>query len=206
MGARIRVQNEEVVTREATMFTDELGEAFFPDLAAGRWKFRATAPNHQELIGRFRIKPGITLAQEIFLDFNLITVDWSVTEITIQDRYEITLQAVYEVDVPAAVVLIEPPSVTLPRMNSGDVFYGEFTMTNYGLIRADNLKLHIPPRDAFIRLEILSGLPDTLEAKETITVPYRVTQLSPFEPDGTTTGGGALAISSVLRRRMTIPA
>ena len=69
-------------------------------------------------------------------------MEWEVNEITIEDKYEIVLTATYETDVPAAVVAIEPSSVSLPAMQAGDVFNGEFTLTNYGLIRADDLKVH----------------------------------------------------------------
>jgi hypothetical protein len=192
-GTRIRVQNEDVLSIEQTQMTDTFGEALFNDLPAGRYRFRASAPNHEDLLGRLTIKPGVTTAQEIFLDFNLITVEWSVTEITIEDRYEITLQATFETDVPAAVVVLEPTSTTLPVMAVGDVFYGELRLTNYGLIRADNLNIAYPTSDAYYQYEFLTSLPDTLDAKESILIPYRVTLLSPYEADATATGGGCTA-------------
>ncbi|MEJ2406517.1 MAG: carboxypeptidase-like regulatory domain-containing protein [Candidatus Thiodiazotropha sp.] len=170
---------------EQTATTDSYGEALISDLPAGRYRFRASAPNHEDLLGRLTIKPGVTAAQEVFLDFNLITIEWSVTEITIEDKYEITLQAIFETDVPAAVVVMEPTSTTLPEMGVGDVFYGELRLTNYGLIRADNLKANYPSSDAYFQYEFLAELPDTLEAKESLLIPYRVTALSSLAPDGT---------------------
>ena len=189
-GARIRVQNEEVLTIEQTATTDSYGEALFNDLPAGRYRFRASAPNHEDLLGRLTIKPGVTTAQEIFLDFNLITIEWSVTEITIEDKYEITLQATFETDVPAAVIVLEPTSTTLPDMAVGDVFYGELRLTNHGLIRADNLNISYPSSDTYFQYEFLAELPDTLEAKESMLIPYRITALSPLSPDGSGSGGG----------------
>jgi hypothetical protein len=44
-----------------------------------------------------------------------------------------------ETDVPAAVVVTEPASIYLPAMAAGDVYQGEFNLTNYGLIRAEGL-------------------------------------------------------------------
>ena len=41
-----------------------------------------------------------------------------------------------------------------------------------------------------MRYEIIGGLPDTMDAKESLIVPYRVTALAPFEPDGSGSGGG----------------
>ncbi|RKZ75205.1 MAG: hypothetical protein DRR16_31485, partial [Candidatus Parabeggiatoa sp. nov. 3] len=150
-GAKVRVQNEKVLTVDETLISDDSGEAFFENLPAGRYKFKATASNHQEVIGRFWIKPGITVSEQVFLDYNLVTVEWSVTEITLEDRYEINLEATYETDVPAAVVIIEPLSVNLPEMAIGEVFYGEFSLTNHGLIRADNLTVKLPQEDQYFK-------------------------------------------------------
>ena len=189
-GARIRVQNEVVLSVEETLITDSEGDAYFTDLPAGRYRFRASATNHQDVLGGFIIKPGVTEQVEVFLDYDLITVEWSVTEITLEDRYEITLQAIFETDVPAAVVVLEPTSTQLPEMAPGDVFNGELRLTNYGLIRADDLSFQLPADDAYFRYEIIGGLPDTMDAKESLIVPYRVTALAPFAPDGSGSGGG----------------
>ncbi|MGD9159838.1 MAG: fibronectin type III domain-containing protein, partial [Desulfobacteraceae bacterium] len=189
-NAKIYVQNEEVLTIDQTKTTDSLGEAYFSGLPAGRYKCRVTANNHQEYIGRLWVKPGIAVNEEVFLEYNLVTVEWSVTETTIEDKYEIVLNAVYETNVPAAVVVASPSSVNLPVMKKGDVYNGEFTLTNYGLIRADNINLALPQSDAFFVYEILGGMPASIEAKESITVPYRVTALqSPSGEDGGTGGG-----------------
>ncbi|MEW8047871.1 MAG: hypothetical protein AB2805_15390, partial [Candidatus Thiodiazotropha sp.] len=189
-GARIRVQHEEIYNIEQIGTTDANGELILSDLAAGRYRFRASAPNHQDVLGRLTVRPGITTAQDVFLDFDLITVEWSVTEITIEDRYEITLHATYETDVPAAVIVLEPASTLLPDMAVGDVFQGELRLTNYGLIRADDLQFIPPSEDGYFRYEFLANLPDTLGAKESLVIPYRVTALAPYDPDGTGSGGG----------------
>ncbi|HEU5434860.1 MAG TPA: PKD domain-containing protein, partial [Telluria sp.] len=173
-GATITLQNEDVPTISHELVTDSLGEALFQNVPAGSYKFRARATNHQEAGGRLLIKPGITANQSLFLDYNLITVEWSVREISIQDRYEITLNATYETDVPAAVVVMQPTSVNLPKMNVGDVYYGELTLTNYGLVRADNVRQQLPASDGLFRYEFLVDVPPALAPKQRITVPYRV--------------------------------
>jgi hypothetical protein len=191
-GARVKLQNELVLTEEYNQTTDSYGEAYFMDLPSGRYKARITAANHQEYIGRVWIKAGITVNEDVFLDYNLVTVEWELTEITIEDKYEIVLNATYETDVPAAVVVIEPASVILPKMQAGDVYNGEFTLTNYGLIRADEVEFTLPADDQNFTYEFLRGIPQTLEAKERITVPYRVTCLKSLdqEEEGDSSGGG----------------
>ena len=193
-NARIVVQNESVTSITQTLNSDSLGEAFFTGLPAGNYKYRASAPNHQELGGRFSIKPGVTASQDIFLDYNLVTVEWSVREISILDKYEITLTAIFETNVPAAVVVLQPASVSLPTLKAGDVFYGEFTLTNYGLVRADNLLAQLPQSDQYLRYEFLSTIPTSLDAKARITIPYRIVQLQPFQP--TASGGGCFSYNN----------
>jgi RHS repeat-associated protein len=190
-NAKVTVQNELVLTEEYTGNTDGVGEAYFEDLPAGRYKCRVSANNHQEYIGRLWIKPGITINEEVFLEYTLVTVEWKVTETTIQDKYDVVLTAAYETNVPAAVVVAEPASVTLPPMKTGDVYSGEFTLTNYGLIRADNISFTLPGDDSYFKYEILGGVAKSIEAKGQITVPYRVVclqSLSASENQGT--GGG----------------
>jgi len=190
-GSRITLQNEAVATVTSSATTDSLGEAYFTDLPAGSYKFRATASNHQEVIGRLTVKPGITVSQDIFLDYNLVSVEWSVTPITVTDSYTITVLATFVTSVPAPVVVVEPMSVMLPPMKPGDVFLGELTLSNYGLVRADNVAFKQPPADAFFRYEFLADIPATLEAKQRITIPYRVVSLTSLDqPVSTATGGG----------------
>jgi len=74
--------------------------ALFQNLPAGFYQFTAQAVNHQEKGGRIQIQPGITLAQPVFLDYTLITVDWSVTPVTITDTYQVILNATFQTDVP----------------------------------------------------------------------------------------------------------
>ncbi len=189
-GARIRVQNELVLSVEQTLTTDAYGEVLFKDLPAGSYLFRASATNHEDAMGRFTIKPGVTENREIFLDYSLITVEWNVTDTTVPDTYEVVLNTTYETDVPAAVLVTQPSSVTLPDMQVGEVFYGTFRLTNYGLIRADNITFNLPGEDSYFRYEFPEGLPTTLLASESVEIPYRVISVATSSPDATASGGG----------------
>ena len=88
---------------------------------------------------------------------------------------------------------MQPPSVNLPKMAAGDVYFGELSLTNHGLIRADDLKQTLPRSDAYFRFEFLSPVPETLGAKERVTLPYRVVALQSLEDasnSSTASGGG----------------
>lgn len=197
-SARITVTNEDVASITQELVTDSLGEALFQNLAAGSYKFRAKAANHQEVGGRLVVKPGITANQPVFLDYNLINVEWSVREIAIQDRYEISLNTTFETDVPAAVVVMQPAGINLPSMNPGDVYYGELSLANYGLVRAENVVQQLPKNDEFFRFEFLVDVPSTLEPKQRVTIPYRVVALKSLDAagDGTASGAGCYTYSA----------
>jgi hypothetical protein len=187
-GARVYLQNEAVISQTFELLTDSEGDAFFENLPAGSYKFKASAKNHQEATGRFVIKPGLTVNQPVFLEYTLISVEWSVREITIEDRYEITLNATFETDVPSPVVLLQPTSINLPAMAPGEVFQGELTLTNYGLLRADHVVLNMPSGDDYFKFEFLATPPPSLEAKQRVRLPYRVIALRRYGGSG---GGGA---------------
>ena len=179
-GARLFLQNESVIsqTYEATSTSD--GEVFLQNLPAGTYKYKFSASNHQDATGRFTIKPGLTVNQTVFLEYTLISVEWSVREVTIEDRYEITLNATFETDVPAPVVVLQPTSINLPKLAAGEVFQGELTLTNYGLLRADKVGLELPTADDYFKFEFLAQPPTTLEAKQRVRLPYRVIALRTF--------------------------
>lgn len=200
-GATVTVQNEDVATINQELVSDSVGEAFFRDLPAGRYKFRAKAVGHQEIGGRLTVKPGITVNQPVFLQYNLITVEWSVREITLQDRYDIILNTTFETDVPAPVVLLEPASINLPKMATGEVFYGELNLTNYGLIRAEKITQQLPKEDGYFRYEFLVDMPTALEPKQRVTLPYRIIALKDIETmasAATASGGGCYNYSNKL--------
>lgn len=190
-GARITLQNEAVISQNFEATTDAFGEAFLADLPAGSYRYRASAPNHQESGGRVVIKPGLTVNHSVFLEYTLITVEWDVREITIEDRYEITLNATFETDVPAPVVMIQPTSINLPKMAAGAVFQGELVLTNYGLVRADNVNATLPSDDDYFKYEFLASPPASLEAKQRVRLPYRIIALRSL--DGDDEGEGAPA-------------
>ena len=190
--ARIELQNEQVLTETYTISSDDNGEAFLQDLPAGRYAYRATAPDHESVSGRLWIKSGASVSEEVFLMNRIVTVEWEVNEVGLDDRYEVKLEADFETQVPVAVVMLDPLSVTLPEMKKGDVFSGELTLTNYGLIRADDVSGKLPSGNNVVSFEFLTEVPKIIAAGEVIDIPYRITALRDFNPseEGNASGAG----------------
>lgn len=176
-GAILKLQNENVPSITATVTTDAQGRVTTGTLPSGKYIWRASAANHKDASGRVSIQPGVTAVQGIFLDYSLVSVEFSVTETTIVDRYDINLVATFRTEVPAPVVIMEPLSVNIPDLQVGEEFTGEITISNYGLVRADNVKFSLPQSTEFFKVEISGVVPTELAAKQRIVLPFKITQL-----------------------------
>lgn len=207
-GATVKVQNVDVLTVQQSAVSDANGVATFSGLPTGSYSFRASAPNHTDTSGRFQIRPAVDGNQAVFLDYALVNVEFSVTETTVQDHYDVVVTATYQTQVPAAVVLVEPMSINIPDMQVGEEVTGELTITNYGLVRADNVVFTPPVSDAYYRFEVYGTVPTTLEAKQRITLPYKVTSLAPLPAQGSISSSASAAASAAVvaaRQSMVIP-
>ncbi|WP_431685854.1 LamG-like jellyroll fold domain-containing protein [Hahella sp. NBU794] len=189
---RISLQNEDVLSETYEIYTDEFGDGFLENLSTGSYTYRASAFDHDSVSGRIWVRSGAVTSEEVFLMNKLISVEFSVREITLEDRYEVVLNATYETNVPAPVVLFEPMSVNLPMMKKGEVFQGEFSLTNYGLVAAEDVKSNLTKGDSFARFEYFGEIPDTLFPGQVVVVPYRIIALQDFDPsaDGDASGAG----------------
>ncbi|MFV0478635.1 MAG: Ig-like domain-containing protein [Parahaliea sp.] len=176
-GARIILQNEALTGNIHTATSDQAGMAEFNDIAPGNYRWRASARNHSDTSGRITVHAGLTASERVFMDYQVVSIEFSVTETTIQDEYDIVLEATYQTQVPAPVVLLEPMSINLPAMQPGEEITGELTLSNYGLVRADDLQFALPDSDAYLRYEFFGELPTQLAAKSRVVIPYRITSL-----------------------------
>ena len=180
-GARITLQNEALTNSISTATSNASGIAEFSAIAPGNYRWRASAPNHTDASGRITVSAGLTANQRVFLDYQLVSIEFSVTETTIQDVYDIVLEATFQTQVPAPVVLLEPLSINLPAMQVGEEITGELTLSNYGLVRADNLQYALPTSDENFKYEFYGTLPTQLAAKTRVAIPYKITSLQLLE-------------------------
>ena len=179
-GARITLQHETLSSDIRSTTSNAQGIAEFEGLPPGNWRWRASAPGHIDASGRITINATATTSERVFLDYQLVTVEFSVTETTIQDVYDIVLEATYQTQVPAPVVVLEPTSINLPAMQQGEEITGELRLTNYGLVRADHLRFALPGTDENFKYEFFAELPEQLPAKSSVSIPYRITSLKPL--------------------------
>lgn len=188
-GAAITLEEDGDATVVDHGVTDSDGNVTFTDLPAGAYVVRASATDHIDATSRIRIRPATTLTEEIFVMNKLVSFDWSLQEVPLEDRYVFVLNTTFQTEVPAAVLIVEPSSVVLPDLQQGEQFLGELTVTNYGLIQAETVTLRLPRSDGILKFEFLKTLPSRLAPHQRVTLPYRVTALQAVS--GTVDGNGS---------------
>jgi large repetitive protein len=202
-NATVTLQHQSLPELYYTLKTNADGTAAQFDVPEGRYSYNISAPNHKPYNASFVITPGITTSVPVALEVNLVTVEWSVTPVTIEDRYDIRVTQTFETEVPTSVIVTEPPSIKLPKMEAGQVFNGEFTITNYGLIAADYAGITFPSSFDDYDLEVLAQIPSRLEANQKVVVPYRITKraqtaLNSIAGEITGFGGGSCSGSATI--------
>lgn len=194
-GATVKLVHDTISEYIFEGVTDDLGEVYFNDLPLGNYSVRASAKGHNDTNDRLVIEPGITKPLDILVLNTLVTIEWSVREIPLQDRYELVLDATYLTDIPIGTIVLEPASISLPNLRRGESVQGELKLTNYGFAEVTDLKALLPRSDGVLQFEFMVSIPSEIGPKERIVIPYRVTALDDVIPSlsGNATGGGCTA-------------
>ena len=141
-NATITFQHQSLPELIYTLRTASDGTVMQYDIPEGRYTYNVSPPpGHMPYSGSFTIQAGMTTTVPIALEMNMVTVTWSVTPTVIQDRYEIVVTQTFETNVPTPVLVVEPPNINIPQLAPGQVFNGEFKVTNYGLIEVYDVVL-----------------------------------------------------------------
>ena len=177
-NANITLQHQSLPELLYSLKTAADGTVTKFDIPEGRYAYLISASGHKSYSGSFVVVPGLTVTVPVALEVTLIEVEWSVTEITIEDRYEITISQTFETNVPTSVLVVDPPAANLPNMAVGEVYNGEFTITNHGLISVDYQGLAYAGSFDGYQMEILGNIPATLGANQKVIVPYRIKRVS----------------------------
>ncbi len=177
-NATITLQHQLLRDLIYTVKTGTDGTVMKDDIPEGRYVFTVSPPpGHLPYSGTFVISPGTTTTSSIILEVKLVDVTWSVVPTTIQDKYEIKITQTFATNVPLPVLVTEPAVINIPEMQPGQVFNGEFTITNYGLIAAVNMKATFPTSILDYDVEVFTAaLPSRIGAQQKVTLPFKVTR------------------------------
>jgi hypothetical protein len=151
--AKPHVKNAHVVVRHpfsgkimADGFTGDDGIFAVDNLPEGAYKMNVEAEKHEGFQTTLIIDPGRVNEQSVFLSFQAISYTWEVVPTEIEDKYEVQLIMKFETNVPAPVVIMEMPT-EMPQLFNDQTYPFMVTLTNKGLITAQDVQLNLPQND-----------------------------------------------------------
>jgi PKD repeat protein len=171
-GAEVSLKDAYGDTVIAEGVTDENGMFTVEDVNEGPYELTVRAEKHGTYHSPIEVVPGVEKAVEAFLPRQLVTYNWSVVPIQIEDKYKITLEAVFETHVPAPVVTVSPSVMTVP-LYKGETTTIDLTITNHGLIAANDVTINFPENDE-VYVEPLIQNVGLLPAMTSVTIPVDV--------------------------------
>ncbi|SMO72953.1 Por secretion system C-terminal sorting domain-containing protein [Saccharicrinis carchari] len=142
-NARVVVRHPFTGVTIAEGFTGVDGKFTVNDIPEGNYRLYVEADKHESYQNIILIDPGRTNEQSIFLSFQAITYTWDVVPTEIEDEYQIDLIMEFETNVPVPVVTIEMPK-EMPALIGDETFTFPVTLTNKGLITANDVELTLP--------------------------------------------------------------
>lgn len=179
-GAQVLVKHPTTGAVIAKGLTDSNG-LYSVSLPEGYYGISVTADNHDSYKNNILVDPGTVTKEVVNLSFRAITVDWKVEETEVEDEYSIETTVKYETNVPMPVVELSVPSKIAAdelQPNESLIFYA--TLTNKGLITAQDVELTLPSGFKRLAFEALSYNEGTfnLAPQQSVVIPVKVTNIT----------------------------
>ena len=174
-GAQVRITTPTgKLIDEGTTGNDGL---FVKELPEGYYIIEVTAEKHDVYRNTVLVDPGTETSKVVNLSIQGIEISYSVERIDIEDRYEIVMDVQFETNVPVPAVLT---TVNIPQrsienpLRAGESFIATATLTNKGLITAEDVQLLMPENAEPLVFEPLINEPFDLPAQSSKTIPVKI--------------------------------
>lgn len=156
--------------------TNENGLCSLSGLTEGYYKIIATAEGHDVVEQVVLVEPGDNKVV-MNLSIQAITIDFMVEETTVEDRYTFSTKVDFETNVPVpAVVMTIPDRIEAEILQPGESLVYTVTLTNEGLITAQDCEFLAPEDNSAFDIEPMVTEPFDLKAKQSVTVPVKITR------------------------------
>ncbi len=176
-GANVVIRDAITRSNLANGVTDANGQFFVGQLPEAYYEVELTADRHTSYRQTHLVRAGQTNEISAFLSRQVVTYNWTVEKIEIEDRYKITVETTFETVVPLPVVTVEPSVIDLAEI-SAEVTQINLKITNHGLIAANNTHLNFPTHPAWSFEPLLTQI-GVLPAKSSLTIPLIIRRLQP---------------------------
>lgn len=171
-GAPVTIVSQ-LTRRSTTVLANSSGYAVFPHVPDAVYSVRGQALHHSA-VTRVVSVGARTGTLALFLAYSVISYTWTVVPVLLRDSYRFTLDITYETRVPAPVVVVQPAVLDVDALLRSRPATLQFTLTNLGLITADDLQFFVPGSLPGMTLTPVVGLPATLGANVSLLYPVRI--------------------------------
>ena len=175
-NAKVRISHYFTGEVFAEGYTNADGIFTVDSLPEGQLRLTVQAEQHQAYDNVIHILPGMEITETIFLSYQAISFTWDVVPTVIEDVYEIDLVIEFETNVPKPVVTIEVPD-TMPQLFGSETFSFFVTLTNHGLITAQEVELNFPTSDVEYEWNT-NYVPADLLAQQSVQIPVVMQRIS----------------------------
>jgi Ca2+-binding RTX toxin-like protein len=163
-----------------TAVSDDTGFVDFSNIKEGNYSLEVKADKHSTFEQTIQLSAGEIENVDAFLSRQTVQYIWTVTPTEIQDKYNIAVESIFETNVPVPTLVIEPSSLDFTDLTTiGQVKQVDMTVTNHGLIAANNIALNIS-NHPFYKVEPLLDNFGTIGAKSSLTIPVKITRIADF--------------------------
>ena len=173
-GATIRLTNYAINEVIAPVETDADGTAVITGLQEGEWSYQVIAAGHTSDRGTVTILADQIVLAEVYVNRELVTIDFTVVPVPFTDEYEIIVEQTFVTNVPEPVLVVEPPHVRFEDVESGFETTVMVKVSNYGLVDIKDLKIEEAWTDTARSVPLISYVP-RLGVMQSIEVPFLIT-------------------------------
>lgn len=178
-GAKVTIKHPTTGALIASGTTNEQG-LYSVTIPEGYYTVYVSADKHSSYSNNLLVDPGKDNKTIVNLSYEAIQIDWNVEETTVEDEYDVKTNVKYETSVPVPVVVLSVPSrIEADNLKDGEslIFYA--TLTNKGLITAQDVQLLLPTDFKTLTFEALSHAePFNLAPEQAVQIPVKVTRVN----------------------------
>ena len=172
VGATVRLVDPDTGAVLFEGVTGADGTVLLSDVPEAWYRLEVYADEHNPVQTSVRIEPGAATEVEVFLPRQGVTYEWSVVPVEQTDEYRLTVEALFETNVPMPVVTFDE-QIMVPYVLPGQTTQMEMTLTNHGLIAAQNVEISVAGTSQYELIPLVTHL-GTLPAKSSVTIPVLI--------------------------------
>ena len=149
-------------------------------LKEGWYALFVSADRHEIDTCFVQIHPNMTTEKLVNLSLSQIKVEMTWEETEEEDVYAVTAECKFETQVPMPVVELKMPNyVPADELGMGESLVCVATLTNHGLITAQDVELILPNNFKHLTFEALAyNTPFDLPAEQSVNIPVKITKVA----------------------------